>query len=76
MPKLSLISIAQAGLSPRSIYHLLLATNLGTGIWVSFVGGVIMYKNLPRPVFGNVQRKVTTTNVLLDSIQMFHLPDH
>ncbi|EGF99210.1 uncharacterized protein MELLADRAFT_73430 [Melampsora larici-populina 98AG31] len=58
MPQVNIHSLAQATFSPRSAFHLALATNIGAGIWVSFIGGVIMYKNLPRPVFGNIQRKL------------------
>jgi hypothetical protein len=31
------------------------ATVFGTMIWVSFIGGIIMFKNLERHVFGNLQ---------------------
>lgn len=58
MPQVNIHSLAQASFSPRSAFQLALATNIGAGIWVSFIGGVIMYKNLPRPVFGNIQKKV------------------
>ena len=30
----------------------------GCSIWVSFVGGIIMFKNLPRHVFGRLQSKL------------------
>ncbi|KAH9810440.1 hypothetical protein DFH28DRAFT_986008 [Melampsora americana] len=58
MPQVNLHSLIQATFSPRSAFQLALATNIGAGIWVSFVGGLIMYKNLPRPVFGNIQKKL------------------
>ncbi|KAL2644707.1 hypothetical protein R1flu_012294 [Riccia fluitans] len=34
------------------------ATAFGTALWVSFVGGIIMFKNLPRHQFGNLQAKM------------------
>ncbi|KAG0140510.1 hypothetical protein CROQUDRAFT_69294 [Cronartium quercuum f. sp. fusiforme G11] len=78
MPQITLSSLAQATISPRSAFQLALGTNIGAGIWVSFIGGVIMYKNLPRPVFGNIQRKLfpayftlgSTLSAILLTIQL------
>ncbi|KAG0448928.1 hypothetical protein HPP92_027566 [Vanilla planifolia] len=39
--------------------HLLcFATSFGTALWVTFIGGIIMFKNLPRHQFGNLQSKM------------------
>ncbi|THU62654.1 hypothetical protein C4D60_Mb01t07360 [Musa balbisiana] len=39
--------------------HLLaFATAWGTALWVTFIGGIIMFKNLPRHQFGNLQGKM------------------
>ncbi|GKV40472.1 hypothetical protein SLEP1_g48117 [Rubroshorea leprosula] len=39
--------------------HLLsFSTAWGAALWVTFIGGIIMYKNLPRHQFGNLQSKM------------------
>ncbi|KAB5569506.1 hypothetical protein DKX38_003299 [Salix brachista] len=39
--------------------HLLcFSTAFGTALWVTFIGGIIMFKNLPRHQFGNLQSKM------------------
>ncbi|XP_034689451.1 transmembrane protein 205 [Vitis riparia] len=39
--------------------HLLcFATAWGAALWVTFIGGIIMFKNLPRHTFGNLQSKM------------------
>ncbi|GMH25749.1 hypothetical protein Nepgr_027592 [Nepenthes gracilis] len=39
--------------------HLLcFATAWGAALWATFIGGVIMFKNLPRHQFGNLQSKM------------------
>ncbi|PKI70282.1 transmembrane protein 205 [Punica granatum] len=39
--------------------HLLcFATAWGAALWVTFIGGIIMFKNLPRHMFGNLQSKM------------------
>ncbi|XP_068663129.1 uncharacterized protein [Aristolochia californica] len=39
--------------------HLLsFATAWGIGLWVTFIGGIIMFNNLPRHQFGNLQSKM------------------
>ncbi|POW21179.1 hypothetical protein PSHT_02682 [Puccinia striiformis] len=43
--------LIEVGLSPRSIFNLALGVNVGSAIWVSTVGGLIMYKHLPKPYF-------------------------
>nr|GME09858.1 transmembrane protein 205 [Ipomoea batatas] len=39
--------------------HLLcFSTAWGAALWVTFIGGIIMFKNLPRHQFGNLQSKM------------------
>ncbi|EOA24736.1 hypothetical protein CARUB_v10018012mg [Capsella rubella] len=39
--------------------HLLsFATAWGAALWATFIGGIIMFKNLPRHQFGNLQSKM------------------
>ncbi|CAN6329398.1 unnamed protein product [Urochloa humidicola] len=39
--------------------HLLsFATSWGAALWATFIGGIIMFKNLPRHIFGNLQSKM------------------
>ncbi|XP_059437957.1 uncharacterized protein LOC132170850 [Corylus avellana] len=39
--------------------HLLsFSTAFGSALWVTFIGGIIMFKNLPRHQFGNLQSKM------------------
>ncbi|KAF5455353.1 hypothetical protein F2P56_024942 [Juglans regia] len=39
--------------------HLLgFSTAFGSGLWVTFISGIIMFKNLPRHQFGNLQSKM------------------
>lgn len=43
-------------LSLVKLAHLLcFATAWGAALWVTFIGGIIMFKNLPRHQFGNLQ---------------------
>lgn len=58
MPRVSLASLIEVGLSPRAIFNLALGTNLGSTIWVTTISGVIMYRNMPRPSFGEIQAKL------------------
>uniref|UniRef100_A0A2N9J846 TMEM205-like domain-containing protein n=1 Tax=Fagus sylvatica TaxID=28930 RepID=A0A2N9J846_FAGSY len=34
------------------------STAFGSALWVTFIGGIIMFKNLPRHQFGNLQSKM------------------
>uniref|UniRef100_A0A8R7UCQ1 TMEM205-like domain-containing protein n=1 Tax=Triticum urartu TaxID=4572 RepID=A0A8R7UCQ1_TRIUA len=41
------------------VSHLLcFATCWGAALWATFIGGIIMFKNLPRHQFGNLQGKM------------------
>jgi small subunit ribosomal protein S2e len=42
----------------RLVHLLSFATAFGMSLWVSFIGGIIMFKNLPRHQFGNLQAKM------------------
>lgn len=42
----------------RLVHLLSFATAFGTSLWASFIGGIIMFKNLPRHQFGNLQAKM------------------
>ncbi|KAK6941071.1 protein of unknown function DUF4149 [Dillenia turbinata] len=42
-----------------TLAHLLcFSTAWGVALWVTFIGGIIMFKNLPRHQFGNLQSKM------------------
>ncbi|KAK6937304.1 protein of unknown function DUF4149 [Dillenia turbinata] len=42
-----------------TLAHLLcFSTAWGAALWVTFIGGIIMFKNLPRHQFGNLQSKM------------------
>nr|XP_027118366.1 transmembrane protein 205-like [Coffea arabica] len=46
-------------LSFLKLAHLLcFSTAWGAALWVTFIGGIIMFKNLPRHQFGNLQSKM------------------
>jgi len=42
----------------RLMHLVCFSTALGTSLWASFIGGIIMFKNLPRHQFGNLQAKM------------------
>eukprot|EP00850_Spirogloea_muscicola_P003764 SM000015S01264 [mRNA] locus=s15:932774:933947:+ [translate_table: standard] len=42
----------------RLLHLVAFATALGTTYWVTFVGGIIMFRNLPRHQFGTLQSKL------------------
>ncbi|EFJ32072.1 hypothetical protein SELMODRAFT_169057 [Selaginella moellendorffii] len=45
-------------LAVRMVHLLGFATAWGTSLWVTFIGGIIMFKHLPRHQFGNLQSKL------------------
>ncbi|KAG1365281.1 transmembrane protein [Cocos nucifera] len=48
-----------AAVSIAKLAHLLcFATCWGVSVWVTFIGGIITFKNLPRHQFGNLQSKM------------------
>ncbi|RXH71029.1 hypothetical protein DVH24_015651 [Malus domestica] len=50
--------------------HLLcFSTTFGAALWATFIGGIIMFKNLPRHQFGNLQKQ-DVSSVLHDSGDM------
>ncbi|KAG6544587.1 hypothetical protein Mapa_014009 [Marchantia paleacea] len=42
----------------RFLHLISFATAFGTALWVTFIGGIIMFKHLPRHQFGNLQAKM------------------
>jgi len=44
------------------------ASWFGTTVWVSFVGGIVMFKNLPRHVFGRLQSKLFPAYFLFSAL--------
>ncbi|KAL9262667.1 Transmembrane protein 205-like protein [Drosera capensis] len=52
-------SKSQTLASTLKLAHLLcFSTAWGAALWVTFIGGIIMFKNLPRHQFGNLQSKM------------------
>ncbi|KAG6516775.1 transmembrane protein 205-like [Zingiber officinale] len=48
-----------AAITAAKLLHLLaFATAWGSSLWVTFIGGIIMFKYLPRHHFGNLQSKL------------------
>eukprot|EP00897_Mesotaenium_endlicherianum_P001403 jgi/Mesen1/1290/ME000013S00784 len=57
------------------------AISFGASIWATFIGGIIMFKNLPRHQFGNLQTKmfpayftlvITCTSICLAAFTLLH----
>eukprot|EP00245_Coleochaete_scutata_P000917 TRINITY_DN1110_c0_g1_i1.p1 TRINITY_DN1110_c0_g1~~TRINITY_DN1110_c0_g1_i1.p1 ORF type:complete len:225 (-),score=30.34 TRINITY_DN1110_c0_g1_i1:317-991(-) len=42
----------------RMLYLFSFSTCLGVSLWVTFIGGIIMFKNLQRHMFGSLQAKL------------------
>ncbi|KAG1326201.1 putative zinc finger matrin-type protein 2 [Cocos nucifera] len=58
-----------AAVSVAKIAHLLcFATCWGAALWVTFIGGIIMFKYLPRHQFGNLQSKMFPAYFMLISV--------
>ncbi|KAJ3681349.1 hypothetical protein LUZ60_015838 [Juncus effusus] len=51
-------SSAPAVTAAKMAHLLCFATSWGAALWVTFVGGIIMFKHLPRHQFGNLQGKM------------------
>ncbi|CAL4898738.1 unnamed protein product [Urochloa decumbens] len=60
VPEAILGSPSGAGaVTAAKLAHLLsFATSWGAALWATFIGGIIMFKNLPRHMFGNLQSKM------------------
>ncbi|KAG5728565.1 Transmembrane protein 205 [Termitomyces sp. T112] len=54
---LTLTSLWTLATSPNSLYLLGYAWLFGMSLWVTFFGGVIAFRTLPRQMFGNLQHK-------------------
>ncbi|XP_047087391.1 transmembrane protein 205-like [Lolium rigidum] len=58
-----------AGVAAARLAHLLcFATAWGAALWVTFIGGIVMFKNLPRHQFGNLQGKMFPAYFMLISV--------
>ncbi|GIY03865.1 DUF4149 domain-containing protein [Caerostris extrusa] len=53
------------------LYLASFATHFGTQIWMTFISGIVLFFNLPRKVFGLVQRHLFPKYFLLNSILGF-----
>jgi len=58
MTKVTLGALIEVGLSPRALFNVALGMNVGAAMWVTTVGGVVMYRNMPKPSFGLIQAKL------------------
>ncbi|PUZ45776.1 hypothetical protein GQ55_8G251700 [Panicum hallii var. hallii] len=59
---------ATAAAAARLVHLLAFATAWGAGLWVTFVGGIVMFKYLPRHQFGNLQGKMFPAYFTLISV--------
>ncbi|CAN6226617.1 unnamed protein product [Urochloa humidicola] len=57
-----------AAAAARLAHLLAFATAWGAGFWVAFIGGTIMFKNLPRHQFGSLQGKMFPAYFMLMSV--------
>jgi hypothetical protein len=59
MTKVELLTLSSLFglLSPKGVYLLTYAWLFGMSLWITFFGGVIAYKALPRPMFGALQHR-------------------
>lgn len=66
-PEASAASTSSA--SVAKLAHLLcFAASFGAGLWVTFIGGIIMFKHLPRHQFGNLQARMFPAYFALVSV--------
>ncbi|OEL18293.1 putative beta-D-xylosidase 2 [Dichanthelium oligosanthes] len=59
---------AAATAAARLVHLLAFATAWGAGLWVTFIGGIVMFKYLPRHQFGSLQGKMFPTYFMLISV--------
>ncbi|CAD6255800.1 unnamed protein product [Miscanthus lutarioriparius] len=59
---------AGAAAAARLVHVLAFATAWGAGLWVTFVGGIVMFKYLPRHQFGSLQGKMFPAYFMLISV--------
>ncbi|KAJ8503930.1 hypothetical protein OPV22_004816 [Ensete ventricosum] len=58
-----------AAITAVKLCHLLaFSTAWGAALWVTFIGGIIMFKNLPRHQFGNLQSKMFPAYFMVVSV--------
>ncbi|KAL0950769.1 hypothetical protein HGRIS_007536 [Hohenbuehelia grisea] len=65
---LTLSSLTTLAVSPESLYLLAYAWTFGMSVWISFFGGVIAFKSLPRHQFGALQHKTFPIYFLLSIV--------
>ncbi|CAL4990588.1 unnamed protein product [Urochloa decumbens] len=58
---------ATAAAAARLVHLLAFATAWGAGLWVTFIGGIVMFKYLPRHQFGSLQGKMFPAYFMLIS---------
>ncbi|CAD6252382.1 unnamed protein product [Miscanthus lutarioriparius] len=56
-----------AAAAARLVHVLSFATAWGAGLWVTFIGGIVMFKYLPRHQFGSLQGKMFPAYFMLIS---------
>ncbi|CAN6373491.1 unnamed protein product, partial [Urochloa humidicola] len=59
---------ATAAAAARLVHLLAFATAWGAGLWVTFIGGIVMFKYLPRHQFGSLQGKMFPAYFMLISV--------
>ncbi|KAL5224200.1 hypothetical protein ABZP36_010839 [Zizania latifolia] len=57
-----------AATAAKMAHLLCFATSWGAALWATFIGGIIMFKNLPRHQFGNLQGKMFPAYFTLISV--------
>ncbi|WOL03270.1 transmembrane protein 205-like [Canna indica] len=61
-------SPAAAATAAKLCHLLAFATAWGASLWVTFIGGILMFKYLPRHQFGNLQGKMFPAYFMLTSV--------
>ncbi|CAN6226615.1 unnamed protein product [Urochloa humidicola] len=59
---------ASAAAAAKLVHLLAFATAWGAGLWVTFIGGIVMFKYLPRHQFGSLQGKMFPAYFMLISV--------
>jgi len=71
MPEVELLSLSllwKLSVSPQSLYLVGYAWLFGMSLWVSFFGGIIAFRTLPRVHFGTLQHKTFPVYFVLSMI--------
>ncbi|KAL6654285.1 hypothetical protein ACP70R_007750 [Stipagrostis hirtigluma subsp. patula] len=59
---------AAAAAAARLAHVLAMATAWGAGLWVTFIGGILMFRHLPRHQFGSLQGNMFKAYFMLKSV--------